>query len=111
MRMWMVKPKIMCNRHLLGEHVELHMFVGTFKRKTSLEGYVKNNCLEFRSVSKRHKQLVKEMNKRGMNHKSPLEEVVTKYPKHIINSKVDVNSSLNDLIGRCKECRKRYNTL
>ena len=23
MRMWMVNPKIMCRKHLLGEHVEL----------------------------------------------------------------------------------------
>ena len=25
MRMWMVNPKMMCNKHLLGEHVELHL--------------------------------------------------------------------------------------
>ena len=26
MRMWMVNPRIMCRQHLLGEHVEIHMF-------------------------------------------------------------------------------------
>ena len=28
MRMWMVNPGFMCNKHLLGEHVECHMLVG-----------------------------------------------------------------------------------
>lgn len=28
MRMWMVDPKIMCRKHLLGEHLELHMLAG-----------------------------------------------------------------------------------
>ncbi|MEZ0346180.1 MAG: pyrimidine dimer DNA glycosylase/endonuclease V, partial [Infirmifilum sp.] len=29
----MVPPSIMCDRHLLGEHVELHMLVGALRRK------------------------------------------------------------------------------
>jgi hypothetical protein len=34
--MWMVDPRLVCSKHLLGEHVELHMFVGCLlKRKRS----------------------------------------------------------------------------
>jgi hypothetical protein len=29
MRMWMVPPKVMCRKHLLGEHVEIHMLAGS----------------------------------------------------------------------------------
>lgn len=42
MRMWMVPPELMCRQHLLGEHVELHMFVGAINKGTSvvtLPGY------------------------------------------------------------------------
>jgi hypothetical protein len=31
MRMWMVNPRIMCGNHLLGEHLETHMFYGIIK--------------------------------------------------------------------------------
>ena len=37
MRMWMVDPQIMCRQHLLGEHTEMHMFVGTLKRGPALQ--------------------------------------------------------------------------
>lgn len=32
MRMWLVPPSHMCRKHLLGEHVELHMLLGTLKK-------------------------------------------------------------------------------
>jgi hypothetical protein len=46
MRMWMVPTKIMCDKHLLGEHVEHHMFLGSLKQGFNLDGYVKNNLFE-----------------------------------------------------------------
>jgi Pyrimidine dimer DNA glycosylase len=40
MRMWLVDPRLMCSQHLLGEHVELHMLVGSLNRKkTSMAFY------------------------------------------------------------------------
>ena len=30
--MWKVNPKFLCVRHLLGEHKELHMLVGTLNK-------------------------------------------------------------------------------
>lgn len=111
MRMWMVDPRTMCSRHLLGEHVELHMFVGTIKRKKSLDGYIKNNCVEPKSIKKRHDLLVKEMKKRGWKgHKTEIENPDISYLKNI-NVKVDKEKSLEDLINRCSECRKRKDSL
>ena len=37
MRMWNVDVTKMCNKHLLGEHVEMHMFVGIIIKGTSNE--------------------------------------------------------------------------
>ena len=32
MRQWYVPAECMCRQHLLGEHCEHHMFVGTLKK-------------------------------------------------------------------------------
>ena len=114
MRMWMIDPKILCTKHLLGEHVETHMFIGTIIKGKSLDGYVNNNLLEFRQLYNRHQKLADEMKRRNMNHKSPLPSddiMIKKYPDNIINSKVNVNKALNELLSRCPECLKRYNEL
>jgi hypothetical protein len=100
--MWMVNPKIMCNKHLLGEHVELHMFIGTIKKNKSLDGYVKNNLLEEDSIHSRHDALVKEMIDRNMIHKSNL-EVIPSQHRGIVNRL----ESYKELISRCVHCRNR----
>lgn len=38
MRMWMLPPETMCRKHLLGEHVELHMLLGSLRRGKTLTG-------------------------------------------------------------------------
>ena len=46
MRMWMVDPSLLCRKHLLGEHLECHMFVGTINKNISIKGYIKNGLCE-----------------------------------------------------------------
>ena len=99
----MVDPKIMCRNHLLGEHLECHMFAGSIKRGHNLEGFLKNNLLEPMSLEKRHAQLVEEMEKRGFNHKSPL-EIKKSDLEYLGEKKIDVDSSLKELLRRCKNC-------
>jgi len=115
MRMWMVDPKIMCRQHLLGEHREMHALRGMIMKGLSLDGYVRNNCLQFRDIKKRHDRIVAEMIRRGYNHYSPLEEipdmVTIKYSYFVQESKVDVESSLQDLLQRCVRCSKRFKKL
>ena len=72
MRMWMIDPKMLCKKHLLGEHVELHMFVGTINKNKKLDGYKKNGLVEVHNIKLRHRELAAEMIARGMNHQSPL---------------------------------------
>lgn len=107
MRMWMIDPKKMCRKHLLGEHVEIHMFRGVIKRKSHLKGYVKNNCLELNKLKERHDLLVKEIEKRGYVHNSDfIEDYDISYlSADELNSKVDIEKAEKDLISKCEECR------
>jgi hypothetical protein len=43
--MWGINPKKLCNQHLLGEHLEMHMFVGCIKKGISLKGYYENKLV------------------------------------------------------------------
>jgi len=111
MRMWMVPVAYMCNQHLLGEHVEIHMLIGSLVRQKSITGFIANNCLQPKAAKIRHDRIAKEMQIRGMNHNSPLifkSSYLSYLPNHEINYKVDSKASLKDLVGRCPNCRKLY---
>lgn len=76
MRVWdQIAPARLCRQHLLGEHRELHcIFTVLAKRK---KGYSQHpETLRWkrhlRALSHRHRLLVKEMTRRGYNHKSPI---------------------------------------
>lgn len=116
MRQWMVDPKILCQKHLLGEHVEHHMFIGTIRKGIRIDGYLQNNLLEPKMLYTRHTQLVREMQRRGMNHKSPLSQRECIMCVNSLNEdqqswKIKVEEALLDLIGRCPDCRKRMKEL
>ena len=107
MRMWMVDPGLMCDRHLLGEHVECHMFTGQLKRKRNIDGYIENGLLEPASLNSRHDELAGEMIKRGFKHKSPLKNFGAGYlPKKQQKFRVDRESSYKELKKRCVRCRQ-----
>ena len=112
MRMWMVNPEHMCTQHLIAEHYEIHMFIGIMKRSLSLQGYIDGNMLEPESLASRHDELVSEMQSRGYNHKSPINEdelldLLDKLPEHIRKAKMNVEDSHRVLELRCNECRER----
>lgn len=114
MRQWLVHPMILCREHLLGEHCEHHMFYGSMVKGTSMSGYLKNNLLEPRLLQQRHDELVAEMDRRKMNHKSPLKvdpQVVLNVLKENIDWKINRDSAKNDLLSRCPICKKRYDFL
>ena len=112
MRMWMVNPALMCNKHLLGEHVECHMLVGHLQRKRRITNYIRLNLLQPKSLRERHDQLAMEMKNRGMLHKSPLPEYDLSYlpDEHRIYI-VNADESFTELSRRCQECRERSGTL
>ena len=108
MRMWMVNPAVMCNKHLLGEHVECHMLVGHLQRKRRITNYIRLNLLQPKSLRERYDQLASEMKDRGMLHKSPLPEFDLSYlpEEHRIYT-VNSDESLTELSRRCLECKER----
>ena len=101
MRMWMVNPRLMCRKHLLGEHVELHMFVAAIRRGLNLSGYLQNRLLEPHNISARHDELVREMERRGYQHRSPLPEF-----NPVRCGRISRRANLTELVRRCKLCRR-----
>lgn len=100
MRMWNVPPQLMCNQHLLGEHVEMHMLAGAIRKGTSITGYIVGGLVETNRINSRHDELAKEMVARGMNHYSPLPMVVFKPA----SGKVNTEDNLIELARRCRNC-------
>lgn len=95
----------MCRQHLLGEHVEIHMLVGTLLRKKSIAGFVENKLIEVHNIRSRHAELVREMDRRGMNHRSPL----PKFRSRKLG-KVDPKANLVELARRCKACKAKQSS-
>ena len=102
MRMWNVNPKVMCRKHLLGEHVEMHMFLGTIKKKSSIKGYIDTGLVEVHNIIKRHDIIANEMKKRGYKHQSPSINL-----KLFRAGKVDKELNVLELARRCIDCRAR----
>lgn len=101
MRMWKINPRKLCRQHLLGEHLEMHMFASCIKQGKCLKGYIKSNLVEIHNIKARHDMLAKEMIKRGYKHKSPMRSFKT-----IKQGKVNVKRNIKQLRNRCKICRK-----
>ena len=106
MRMWNVDPEMLCRQHLLGEHVEMHMFGGCLDKGKSLSGYVLKGLVELENLRSRHDVLVSEMKRRGYNHNSPFHHMY-QYIIRIKGGKVNEQENKDELARRCPECRKR----
>lgn len=104
MRMWAAPPMVMCNKHLLGEHLEMHMYVGSINRGTNMKGFIDKNLLDTSLIKIRHDSLVHEMGIRKMNHNSPLYYIDQLFQG--IGSVKEIDS-IKELARRCKDCRHR----
>ncbi|GAB4437838.1 MAG: pyrimidine dimer DNA glycosylase/endonuclease V [bacterium] len=77
MRIWDLSPEILCRKHLLGEHRELHAIwtiITKGKRGYTNHPETKRWVGRLRALYLRHEALVAEMKRRGYHHSSPLEE-------------------------------------
>jgi len=111
MRMWLIDPKILCQKHLCGEHVEMHMFLGTLKKKIKVSGYINNNLFEPKVLKSRHDELANEMILRGYKHKTPLDitiEQIQYLPNNEKEAKINKVESFKELIKRCDICNSRF---
>ena len=103
MRMWLVNPETMCRKHLLGEHYELHMLSGSLLKGRSIQGHLEKGNLEPSLLHTRHSELVGEMTRRGMHHRSPLPAIdVSSWG----SGYVDPTTAEAELRRRCGVCRE-----
>jgi len=102
LRQWNVNSKLLCRKHLLGEHVELHMFVACLNLKRSIKKYIETGLVEVHTIQKRHEELVEEMKRRGYNHQSPLPIF-----SPVFVGKINVEQNEKELARRCESCRNR----
>lgn len=100
----MVDPALLCRKHLLGEHVECHMFRGSLLKGTSLRGFLEAGLLDSRRLARRHDELAAEMLRRGYHHSSPL---VRDFDDVAAEGDIDVTVAMRELASRCVECRQR----
>lgn len=120
MRMWPVDPKVLCRKHLLGEHVEMHMFAGSLNKGIGMTGYIEGGQVDLSHIQARHDMLAEELSRRQFVHSSPLDsryntlwswplpdEVVMS--QYIFRKKAE--ASALDLFTRCPECRARARAL
>lgn len=76
MRIWDLSPSILCRKHLLGEHLELHSIWAVITQNK--KGYSRHPETlrwvgKLKALYNRHKNLVEEMKNRGYNHHSDLD--------------------------------------
>lgn len=104
--MWGINPSLLCRKHLLGEHGEIHKHRHNFVKHHKITNRIYPIVqIEPENMKKRHDELVKEMIKRGYNHNSPYEQPDLSYLSNDERyAKIDVNNSINDLKNRCSEC-------
>jgi hypothetical protein len=103
--MWQVNPGLLCNKHLLGEHGEIHKHRHNFEKKHNMTGRMKYpSQIDPHAQGARHDVLAAEMLKRSMNHKSPYVQPDTSY---LPSAQIDTEYNLNDLANRCPDCRAR----
>lgn len=103
MRMWNVQPSVMCRKHLLGEHVEMHMFAGCINKGKNISGYIDKGLVEISKINGRHEELALEMKRRCYKHSSPCPKIdVIK----AVEGMVDISKSRAELARRCPECKR-----
>jgi hypothetical protein len=105
----MIDPAVLCRKHLLGEHGEIHKHIPSFRKGYKIDGRFKPVVqIQLNALESRHDELADEMLKRGYNHNSPLVDIPDlklTYPQYY-DRLVDPDVSINDLMMRCEDCNQ-----
>ena len=106
-RQWLVPPKLMCKQHLLGEHLEAHIFVSKMEKHYKLDGFIKGSMFfgaEY--IKQRHDELARYIS----GHKTPLDIShidLELYPPIEITWNHTLKSAI-DLVTRCDRCKSLW---
>lgn len=106
MRTWFINPKLMCRRHLLGEHRECHCaYEAANSGKYDVFGYT-FGLVDFYHLKERHNELVIEMKNRGYKHDDSI--IIEKLKNFKIPCSIpDITHNEYELSIRCKDCREK----
>lgn len=108
MRMYMIDTRLMCKRHLLEEHANIHVLAGLLDNEKAIVRLAHSGAVELRSIVERHDVLAKEMLRRGLYHRSPLRDApIDHLPPSVRASEADTNAGKLHLISTCPACAKR----
>lgn len=103
----MVNPKMLCRKHLLGEHGEMHKHLPSFRKGHKVDGRFNPVVqIQFQGYEERHMELAIEMISRGYNHLSPIVDIPdfkNTYPQYW-DKKVNIEANIKELIGKCPDC-------
>lgn len=105
MRMWMIDPELLCRKHLLGEHYEIHKAAGFLRNGRNLFGLLRG-FLDPRRMEVRHQALTFEMQQRGYLHNSPLDMPTLDYRLLPKINEINISKSVRDLKARCVDCQR-----
>ena len=100
MRMYLVNPKFMCDKHLVREHDACHVFSGSV---TKAHHRRDTGTFESAQIKPCHDAVVEEMERRGIVHGSPL--IYFDNDRNL--GVVDREKSLVDLL-QCPDCKAQY---
>lgn len=100
----MTDPNLMCSKHRVGEHGEIHKHRHNFEKQHNISGRIYPEIqIEPESMKKRHDQLAA-----FMDHKSEFSQPDLSYlPDDQRYAKVNVMESYRELCRRCPECRAK----
>lgn len=101
MRMWLVDPKKLCRKHLLGEHVEMHMFASFINNNKGIQGFLDKGLVATDKIVERHDILARELIDRGYHHQSPIEMKPIEKRGY-----VDIQENEKELCRRCEKCKE-----
>jgi len=116
MRMWMINPKLMCLKHILGEHAQIHRYYNPFSRHYNIDKRIQPIVMiEPQNMKKRHDRLEEELNRRretgevkGLKKTSPYILPDLSYlPQAQREAKMDKFMSMQALMERCPVCKER----
>ena len=106
----MIDPSLMCDKHLFGEHGEIHKFRPSFVKGVSINGRIAPVVqIEPMSMKTRHDELTAEMTRRkNKQYFSEYEQPdLSKYDESKVSVKADVMSNIRDLVCRCENCKSK----
>ncbi len=108
MKMWSILPATMCDQHILGEHVDMHVFADWMRhRREEPWHYIKNGMVNVNAVTSRHDVLAEEMVKRSRTHNSPA-ITFTIWRFHRTHDELDLIANIAALHALCAACKEMW---